>query len=157
MKEPTMKAPGAGGESTVVRISRRFDVPPEMVFDAWLDPGMARRFLFATPDGEMQQVDIDARVGGRFTIVERRPDGDAAHHGEYLEIERPYRLAFSFATQADAPGDRVAIDIVPAGERGCELTLVHELAPALADHADRIRKGWTGILDTLATYLQTAT
>ena len=150
-------APATGGGPILLRVSRRFDVPPGMVFDAWLDPGMARRFLFATPDGEMQQVDIDARIGGHFTIVERRPDGDAAHHGEYLEIERPYRLAFSFATQANAPGDRVAIDIVPTGERGCELTLVHELPPAWADHADRIRKGWAGILDTLAAYLQTAT
>lgn len=140
-----------------LRIDRRFDFPPEMVFDAWLDPGMARRFLFATPDGEMRQVDIDPRVGGRFTIVERRPEGDAAHYGEYLEIERPYRLVLSFSTRPDAPGDRVGIGIVPAGEDGCELTLVHELPPEWAGYEDRIRQGWTDILDTLAAYLQTAT
>ena len=144
-------------EPISLRISRRFDFPPEMVFDAWLDPGMARRFLFATPDGEMRQVDIDPRVGGRFTIVERRPEGDAAHYGEYLEIDRPYRLVFSFSTGPDAPGDRVGIGIVPAGDDGCELTLVYELSPEWADYEDRTRQGWTDILDTLGTYLQTAT
>jgi len=141
----------------VLELSRRYEVPPEMVFDAWLDPGMARRFLFATPDGEMQQVDIDARVGGRFTIVERRPGGDAAHYGEYLEIERPYRLAFSFATEPDAPGDRVTVAVVPAGDEGSELTLRHELSPEWAAYEDRTRRGWSDILDTLGTYLQTAT
>lgn len=140
----------------VLEVARHYDFPPEMVFDAWLDPGMARRFLFATPDGEMQQVDIDARPGGRFTIVERRPDGDAAHYGEYLGIERPYRLAFTFSTEPDAPGDRVDVTVVPAGD-GCDLTLRHALSPEWAAYEDRTRQGWTDILATLGTYLQTAT
>lgn len=152
-----MKSPHTTDQPIVLRVSRRFEFPPEMVFDAWLDPGMARRFLFATPDGEMRQVDIDPRVGGRFTIVERRPEGEAAHYGEYLEIERPYRLAFSFSTEPDATGDRISIGIVPAGEAGCELTLVHELSPAWAGYETQTRKGWADILATLGTYLQTAT
>jgi len=152
-----MQRTGKNDQPIVLHVGRRFEFPPEMVFDAWLDPGMARRFLFATPDGEMQRVDIDPRVGGRFTIVERRPQGDAAHYGQYLEIERPYRLAFSFSTEPDAPGDRVDIGIVPTGEDGSELTLVHELPPARADYEARTRQGWTDILATLASYLQTAT
>jgi uncharacterized protein YndB with AHSA1/START domain len=37
--------------------------------DAWLDPEKATKFLFARPGGEMVRVEIDPRVGGRYSIV----------------------------------------------------------------------------------------
>ena len=78
-----------------VRVTRRFSTSPERVFDAWLDPEKAGRFLYATKEGEMVQVEIDARVGGRYSIVERRDGQDVEHTGEYLEIDRPRRLVFT--------------------------------------------------------------
>ncbi len=75
--------------------TRRFDFPIERVFDAWLDPSKASKFLFVTPTGKMVRVEIDARVGGSFNIT--RCDGeDIEHIGTYLEIDRPRRLVFSF-------------------------------------------------------------
>ena len=48
----------------VVTISHRFDEPPEVVFDAWLDPKVARRWMFTTGDDTNVRCDIDAKVGG---------------------------------------------------------------------------------------------
>jgi len=52
-----------------VSVTRRYDAPPEQVFDAWLDPARARKFLFATPTGEMVRVEIDGRARGSFVIT----------------------------------------------------------------------------------------
>jgi uncharacterized protein YndB with AHSA1/START domain len=65
----------------IVTLKRELAARPEPVFDAWLDPAVARHFLFATPEGEIVRCDIEPRVGGRFLIVDRRQDGDAEHHG----------------------------------------------------------------------------
>jgi uncharacterized protein YndB with AHSA1/START domain len=136
------------GSLVTVRVARRFDAAPERVFDAWLDPARAGKFLFATATGRMVRVAIDARIGGRFAFVDRRDGEDIEHVGEYLEIDRPRRLVFTFAVpKFSAQATRVAIDIAPAGS-GCTLTLTHE--GVLPDYAGRTEAGWTGILDGLA-------
>ncbi|MCP3731653.1 SRPBCC domain-containing protein [Sphingomonas sp. MG17] len=138
-------------EPVVLTVRRELAASPERVFDAWLDPEMARRFLFATPDGKMQTVEIDARVGGRALIVERRERGDAAHRLKYEVIERPSRLVFLFAADPAEEGEwtRVSIEIAPT-ETGCTLTLTHEMDPQWAAYKEQTRKGWTMILDSLA-------
>lgn len=134
-----------------LRITRHFDFPMERVFDAWLDPEKARRFLFATPTGTMLRVEIDARVGGSFTIVRR--DGDEVEHvGSYLEIERPRRLVFTFSVpKYSKEVTRVTIELKPQGN-GCEVTLIHE--GVLPEWLEASRSGWGMILDTLAARLQ---
>ena len=45
--------------TATVRVSRRFESPPDRVFDAWLDPARAGRWLFASSSGRMVRVEID--------------------------------------------------------------------------------------------------
>jgi len=136
----------------IVRVTRRFDASAERVFDAWLDPATAGKWLFATPAGQMTCVDIDPRVGGKFRLVDRREGEDVEHIGEYVEIDRPHRLVFTFAVpKYSSQKTRVSVEIVPHGE-GCELTLTHQ--GVLPDWIEPTRKGWTMILDALARSLQ---
>ena len=136
----------------VVRVARRFSASPERVFDAFLDPAVAGRFLFATDTGEMVRVNIDARVGGRFVITERRAGEDVEHTGEYLEIDRPRRLVFTFGVlKYDPRYDRVTIEIAPADD-GCELTLT-QVMQDYAAWGPQTQQGWTKIIDHLARVL----
>ena len=135
----------------MVRVEKRFAQSPERVFDAFLDPARAKRFLFATRTGTMVKAEIDARPGGGFTFVDRRDGQDIEHVGTYLEIERPRRLVFDFAVPAfSAERTRVTVEIAPDGE-GSRLTLVHE--GVLPDYAEKTRQGWDTILDGLAAVL----
>jgi uncharacterized protein YndB with AHSA1/START domain len=139
----------------ILTVTRDIAASPEEVFDAWLDPAIVRYFLFATPDGEMLICEIDARVGGRALIVERRASGDAHHHLLFDEIDRPRRLVFRFRADPAKEGEwtRVSIDFA-AQEDGTHLTLTHEMDPAWAAYEEQTRKGWATILASLATALE---
>jgi uncharacterized protein YndB with AHSA1/START domain len=134
-----------------IRVTRHFDAAPEHVFDAWLDAERAGRWFFSTPGGHMVRAEVDARVGGGFLFVDRRNGVDVEHMGEYLAIERPRRLAFTFAVPQFSPEHtRVTVDVAPAGD-GSELTLTHE--GVLAGYEERTEQGWHGILGGLAATL----
>lgn len=137
----------------IARVTHRFQASAERVFDAWLDPATAAKFLFATSTGTMVRNEIDARVGGRFNFTDRRDGQDVVHYGDYLEIDRPRRLVFTFHVEGFASDlSRVTVAIAPAGS-GCELTLTHEMDPKLAEYRDRTEAGWTMIVGNLAKTL----
>ena len=132
----------------VLVVRRQIAVPRERVFEAWLDseslahwmrPG---NFTHAT-------VTVDPRVGGGFRIVmEGRADGgDYEHRGEYLAIEPPSLLSFTWISNAtDHKPTVVTIEFHERGT-GTELVLTHRrLAPKAVDAH---RGGWTDVLRLL--------
>ena len=135
---------------TALTMTRIFDAPPERVFDAWQDAGAIGQWLFATPGGVMERVELDARVGGRFRLIERRGDVRAEMAGQFHVVDRPRRLVFSFAIdRAPTPTPtRVTVLIEPFAD-GARLTLSHAMDPQWAP--DHVRTSWTRELDGLAT------
>lgn len=133
------------------RVSRRFHAPAEEVFDAWLDPELAREW-FAPGLGEMTRLEIDARVGGTFWLVQNRDGKLAEHTGEYLEIDRPRRLVFTWRTPPLTDTSRVIIEIRPLDD-GCELTLTHEMGSEWEPFVERAANAWAKMADTIARIL----
>ena len=138
-------------EPGIVKVTYSFSASPKRVFDAWLNPETTGQWLFATPTGRMVRVEIDPRVGGRFVLVDRRNGEDVEHTGEYLEIDRPRRLVFTFGVPKYSPlFSKVTIEVEPAAQ-GCDLTLTQEQVPV--EYLSSSEKGWTGILAGLARCL----
>lgn len=143
-----MTAPPGGGQ---VRVERVLPAPPERVFDAWLDADGLTAWLCPDP-AATTHAELDARVGGHYHIVMQ--DGETTHHlrGEYLEIDRPRRLAFTWVASA-RPDERtiVTVDLAPHAE-GTHLTLTHT-GFGDASVADGYRNGWRTIAGKLAAHL----
>ena len=147
---------------TTVLLARRLDAHPERVFDAWLDPTKAKKWILGpSPSDELVRVAIDPRVGGTFSIVVLRDQQEIEHMGSYVEIDRPRRLAFTWNSVAGhddsgvrpALGNRgslVTLDFAPAGA-GTELRLTHE--GLTEDYALKTEEGWSKIIQALANSL----
>jgi len=139
-----------------VRVTRRFHVPPGQVFDAWLDPEMIGRWMFGpnVRDEEVVLITVDGGVGGSFSFVVRRQGEEVDHVGQYIEIDRPRRLAFTWGVPKYSPDTaRVRVDIVPL-MTGCELTVTHELHPDWAPFTARTEAGWSKMLEALGVVLE---
>jgi uncharacterized protein YndB with AHSA1/START domain len=136
-----------------VVVKRRFNASAQRVFDAWLDRDRIGQWMFGprVRDETIVHIALDPRVGGRFSFAVRRQDETIDHVGEYLAIERPNRLVFTWGI-ANGDSSRVIVEIA-ARDNGCELTLTHELHPDWADYAERTRGGWTTMLHALESDL----
>ena len=131
-----------------VNVKKTIDAPIEKVFDAWLDPALLTRFILPAPDMPNPEVENDPRPGGRFTIVMRVGEDRLPHSGEYLVIERPHRLRFSWESAYSTDDSEVTLEFraLDAGRTEVELTQVRFLhEEARADHEG----GWSRILEHL--------
>lgn len=141
-------------KTIILETTHSFRHSAEKVFDAWLDPVQARRFMFTATEEALVRCDIDARPGGQFVMTDRRPDGDVEHYGQYIEVTHPNTLVFRFGIPAiSSDFDLVAINIATAAP-GCELTLTTELDPQWADYADEARSAWKKMLVRLEQVLE---
>lgn len=128
-------------------VRRTFRASAEDVWRAWTTPEGLRRIM---SDGSgPDRMDADVRVGGRFVIDMAYQGGTYHHEGEYLEVDRPRRLRFSWISDA-SPADlksTVTVDIIAKGDQ-TEVVLLHEGhldEPSRADH----EAGWTEIVEKL--------
>lgn len=79
-----------------IRMTRLFDAPRHLVFEAMTKPEHVRRWWGCLGEGYSVPVcEIDFRPGGRWRFVNRHPKGEAAFHGEYQEIAPPSRVVFT--------------------------------------------------------------
>ena len=108
-----------------ILITREFDAPRHLVWRAWTEPELIRRWWHANR-GEVTSIEVDLRVGGawRYVMV-AHGDFEVGFHGEYREIVPDERLvhteiyegmpegeALTSLTFHDLGGDRTLVSIL---------------------------------------------
>ena len=79
-----------------IRLTRLFDAPRQIVFQAMTTPEHVKRWWGGLGEGYSVPVcEIDLRPGGAWRFVNRHPRGEAVFYGVYREIAPPERLVFT--------------------------------------------------------------
>lgn len=133
-------------------IRRMLAATRERVFAAWIDPDSMREWMCP---GHTQSTEarLDPRVGGSFRIVMKGKDQDHEHTGEYLVVDPPSKLVFTWISKGtDNQPTRVTVELLDRGKQ-CELVLTHERFPTPEKVEDH-KRGWGEIADLLAKYLE---
>lgn len=98
-------------------MTRLFDAPPRLVFEAMTKPEHVKHWWGRLGDGYSVPVcEIELRIGGKWRFVNRHPKGEVTFYGEYREITAPSRLVYT-EIFADYP-DNVSVITADFVERG---------------------------------------
>lgn len=147
-----------------ILISRRFEAPREVVFQAWSDPQALEQW-YAPQGCTIRFLKLEFWKGGELHSCIRTPSGyECWCVGKYLDIQRPERIVFTMAS-ATAEGKRAepqqlgmdpewpaeTVVTVTFAEEGCgtRLTLHQTVSEALAKKTGAY-PSWLQMLDRLA-------
>lgn len=113
-----------------VQVTRSFDAPRTLVFDAYTVPDLVKRW-FGGPEGwSLATCEIDLRVGGNWRYVLRHAEGmEMGFGGTYLEVVRPERLVSTeHFDQPWYPGEAVNTVVLTEQEGVTTLTMTMRYA-----------------------------
>ena len=134
-------------------LKRRLNAPPSKVYGAWTDCAKISHW-FGPEDAEILRAETDVRVGGRFRIVFRGPDGEEHDVGGiYREVVPDQKLVFTWAWRSTPERESLVTVALKRDGDGTLLTLLHE---RFFDEAarDRHGRGWNETLDKLESYVR---
>src|SRR6201992_1085899 len=111
-------------------VTRTFNGPPRIVFEAWTKPELLKRWWTPKSFGvSFLSCEADVRTGGTYRFVFSRASSEQpmAFFGRYIEVTPPSRLVWT----NDEGGEGGAVTTVTFEERGAEtLVVMNDLYPS---------------------------
>jgi len=142
------------GRGLVLHLRRVLAAPRQRVFQAFTEP--AELAAWWGPRGfTIPAIELDLRVGGRYRFTMQPPGAEAFHlSGEFLEIDPPRQLSYTFRWDEPDPDDRTTVARLSLQDSGdaTEVALIQgdfATEARLALHRD----GWSDSLDKLKEFL----
>jgi uncharacterized protein YndB with AHSA1/START domain len=141
-----------------VVITRTFDAPRRLVFDAWTRPEHVPRWMLGPEGWSMPVCEIDLRPGGGWHFVWRKSDGtEMGMRGQYREVVPPERLVHTESWGPEWP--ETVNTLVLTEEEGRTTAVLTLLYPTRKDRdaalATGMKEGMDVSYERLAAYLET--
>lgn len=134
----------------VVKLTKTINAPIEKVFNAWLNADTLSRFMMPIAGMPQPRVEADGREGGSFTIYMMVGDNEIPHRGEYLEVNEPNKLVFTWESPFSTDDSTVTILFNAIDKTTTEINFTHI---KFKDEQTRSNHegGWGTILEYLST------
>jgi uncharacterized protein YndB with AHSA1/START domain len=135
----------------LLEIERTFDAPRELVWRLWRDPEHMVRWH--GPEGcALIECDSDFRVGGKWRrCMSSGPGHRHVISGEYVELEEPRRLSFTYVNAYDGFETMVTMDFL---DEGGKTRMLFRQTPFISvEERDGHGRGWNSSFDILSNYL----
>jgi uncharacterized protein YndB with AHSA1/START domain len=146
-------SPGGQSDTVTLVVRKTIHATPERLFKAWTDPAQLQEW-WGPESVVCVDPEVDLRVGGRYRVGNRLPDGKMLWiAGEFEVVDPPHRLTYTWRLEGTTGAfERVTVRFEPRGS-ATEVVVTHE---RIADEAlrDQHAYGWRGCLDGLTEYLE---
>jgi uncharacterized protein YndB with AHSA1/START domain len=127
----------------VVEVKKVVNAPIEKAFKAWVDADEMKQWY--SPTGmTTPEASSDARKGGKYRVLMQRGDQKFDNSGEYLEIDEPNKLVFSWNDKDSV----VTVDFKKVDENKTEVSLRH-VGFASEESRAQHNEGWVGVLEKM--------
>jgi uncharacterized protein YndB with AHSA1/START domain len=134
-------------EQITLKVCRMIRASPDRLFEAWTTVDQLRKW-WGPAHVECSDAAIDLRVGGRYHLDNRLPDGNVIRiEGEFERVEPPSELVYSWRLSGTPSVERVTVRFEPCSE-GTRVSITHERIASVAAR-DEHEQGWLGCLDGL--------
>lgn len=150
-------------DNATLVVRRVLKAKPTLVFETWTSAEHIRQWMRPEPGMEIPFAIMDVRVGGKFRIQMKMPDGDyCTAVGEFREVTPPRRLVYTWDWEKDGRGTEfgevegnttlITVDFLDRGEQ-TEFVLTHTRF-ATVESRDNHSRGWNRIVETFARQLE---
>ena len=144
-------------------IKRMLNAPPERAFRAWTSPEHIKQWMRPDPGMVIPLAIMDLRVGGKFRIQMKRPDGEYfTAVGEFREVKAPERLVYTWDSEKDGSGaefgeveGKTSLITVEFLKRGgqTEFVLTHSRFVSV-ESRDSHAEGWGRGVESFAKFVE---
>ena len=122
--------------STEILITREFNAPKQLIYQAWTTPDLIRRW-WSAKRGAVTVADVDLRVGGSWRWVMVTEGGfEVAFHGEYRELIPNQRIVCTEVYEGFPEADAAALNTISLAEAGGRTTLTLLVQHTKPEHRD---------------------
>lgn len=144
-------------------LKRMLNALPERAFEAWTSPKHIQQWMRPEPGMVVPQAKMDLRVGGKFRIQMKNPDGEFfTAVGEFREVKPPERLVYTWDWEKDGSGAEfgeaegktslITVEFLKRGER-TEMVLTHSRF-ATVESRDNHARGWGRAMESFASFVE---
>jgi uncharacterized protein YndB with AHSA1/START domain len=143
-------------------VRRILNTTPERAFQVWTTPEHIQQWMRPEPGMLVPLARMDLRVGGKFRIQMKKPDGEFfTAAGEFREVKPPERLVYTWAWEKDGSGTEfgevaglptlMTLEFLPHGQQ-TELVLTHSRF-ASVESRDNHARGWSRVAESFAEFV----